>query len=170
MIYLYLLSLRAYFLYTYYVMMKKQSYLFLSLIIFIAVILTTVINSSGLNTIEKFSRLIDSQAAITTIVTTTTLTTPSSHSVQFDKFTNKNGSPGFQSYYASPASPASLLQPEQSRMDYLNVDYSQEIQQQPLVTSTPMQSPQKLKNTMNSTLNENSMYASAVDLFEPSSV
>jgi hypothetical protein len=146
-------------------MMKKQSYLFLSLIIFIAVILTTVINSSGLNTIEKFSRLIDSQAAITTIVTTTTLTTPSAHSVQFDKFTNKNGSPGFQSYYASPAS---LLQPEQSRMDYINVDYSQEMQQ-PLVTSTPMQSPQKLKNTMNTSLNENSMYASAVDFFAPSS-
>lgn len=142
--------------------MKKQSYLFLSLIIFIAVILTTVINSSGLNTIEKFSRLIDSQAAITTIVSTSMLTTPSAHSIQFDKFTNKNGSPGFQSYYTSPASPASLLQPEQSRMNYINQNMNVPMfaSSEEKVISAPTNKP----------LNENSMYASAVDLFEPSSL
>jgi hypothetical protein len=136
--------------------MKQHSYIFYSLIIIFTVLLSTIYNSAGLNTIENF-QIIENKATMKRDVPPEAFSNTESN-----KTTSPTVSPASIGSPKIASPPASLLQPEQSRMNYINQNMNVPMfaSSEEKVISAPTNKP----------LNENSMYASAVDLFEPSSV
>jgi hypothetical protein len=135
--------------------MKQHSYIFYSLIILFAVVLSTIYNSAGLNTIENF-RIIENKATMKRDVPPEAFSNTESNKISPGVSPASIGSPKI----ASP--PASLLQPEQSRMNYINQNMNVPMfaSSEEKVISAPTNKP----------LNVNSMYASAVVFFAPSSM
>ena len=161
--------------------MIHHRYIFYSLIIIFVVIFLTIINSTGLNTIENFI-LITTIAKIKDINDKSNIievgSNSNTHVKLIQPFINGHGNGGDNSngtgygddassgvISASTMAPvalsqASLLQSGQSRMNFINNDMNV-----PFFAS----SEEKVLNSpTNIPYNEKSMYASAVDFFSPS--